>query len=265
MQFMNVDGVSHHYQVIGAPDGKPTIVFVNSLGTDFRIWRDVIVKLVGEAEIVCYDKRGHGLSDLGETPYKVETLAGDLAGLLDGLGVSQAIVVGLSVGGLIAQCLYRERPDLVRALVLVGTAAKIGDDAMWPDRIAAVERDGVGPLLDRIMGMWFTPRFHEERPAELAGYRNMVARQPQEGYVATCKALRDADLRADAPDIAVPTICIVGKEDGATPPAVVLELAKSIPDARYEVIEGAAHIPCVERPDWLVEIIRAFLKDAQIS
>ena len=265
MQFTTANGVVHHYQVIGGPEGKPTFVFVNSLGTDFRIWRDVIVKLVGEYGIVLYDKRGHGLSALGETPYKVETLASDLAGLLDGLGVDNAIVVGLSVGGLIAQCLVRERPDLVRALVLIGTAAKIGDDAMWPERIAAVKESGVAPLLDGVMAKWFTPAFHQNRPDDLAGYRTMVERQPQAGYVATCEALRDADLRVDAPDIKVPTICVVGDQDGSTPPKTVLELARSIPDARYEVIQGAAHIPCVETPDYLVEIIRAFLKDAEIA
>ena len=66
MQFASVNGVTLHYQVISAPDDKPTIVFSNSLGTDFRIWRDVIIHLVGQCSIILYDKRGHGLSDIGE-------------------------------------------------------------------------------------------------------------------------------------------------------------------------------------------------------
>ena len=264
MQFMTVDGIAHHYQVVAAPEGRPTIVFVNSLGTDFRVWRDVIVKLVGEVGIVLYDMRGHGLTDAGEGDCTIGALAGDLAGLLDGLGAEDAVICGLSIGGMVAQALVRERPDLVRALILLDTAARIGDGDLWNERIAAVEEGGIEALLDATMERWFTPAFHRERPAELAGYRNMVARQSQAGYLAACRALRDADLRPDTADIKVPTICIVGQEDGSTPPALVLELARSIPDARYEVIEGAGHIPCVERPDWLVEIVRAFLKDAQI-
>ena len=92
MQFAHLNGISLHYQVIGAPEGKPLLVFSNSLGTDFRIWRDVIVRLVGECGIVLYDKRGHGLSGMGTPPYHMDDHVGDLAALpqvmckLSGLG-----------------------------------------------------------------------------------------------------------------------------------------------------------------------------------
>ncbi len=265
MQFAQVNGVSLHYQVISAADDKPTIVFSNSLATDFRIWRDVIVRLVGECSIVTYDKRGHGLSDSTPAPYKLDDHVNDLAALLDHLGVSNAIICGLSVGGLIAQGLNFLRPDLVRALILCCTGAKIGDDDTWPDRIKAVEEGGIETLLETIMKLWFTPDFHANRSAELAGYRNMVRRVDKEGYLGTCMALRDADLRLAATEIKVPTICIAGDQDGSTPPELVLKTAKLIPDARYEVIKGAGHIPCVEQPEILVEIILAFLKDAEIT
>lgn len=265
MQFANINGVTLHYQVIAAPDNKPTLVFANSLGTDFRIWRDCIVRLVGECSIVMYDKRGHGLSDVGTSPYKLDDHVNDLAGLLDHLGVSNAVICGLSVGGLIAQGLLYLRPDLVRALVLCCTAAKIGDEKTWPDRIAQVQERGIEPLADTIMKMWFTPDFHASHPDEITGYKNMVTRTPLAGYLGTCAALRDADLRLAATQIKVPTICISGDQDGSTPPDLVLGTAKLIPDARYEMIKGAAHIPSVEQPEMLVEIIKAFLKDADIA
>jgi len=265
MQFANVDGVNLHYQVISAADDKPTIVFSNSLGTDFRIWRDVIIRFVGEASIVMYDKRGHGLSDTGKTPYKIDDHVNDLAGLLDHLGISDAVICGLSVGGLIAQGLNFLRPDLVKAMVLCDTAAKIGDDETWNSRIEVIENDGLAATADATMQRWFSPAFHNERAADLQGYINMLVRQPADGYIATSIAIRDADLRGAAPQTTTPTICIVGEYDGATPPPVVLELAKSIPDARYEVIKGAGHLPCVEQPEMLSEIIKAFLKDAKIT
>ncbi|MEM1040550.1 MAG: 3-oxoadipate enol-lactonase [Pseudomonadota bacterium] len=264
MQFAKVNGVTLHYQVISAPDDKPTLVFSNSLATDFRIWRDVIVRLVGECSIVLYDKRGHGLSEATPAPYKIEDHANDLIGLLDHLGINNAVLCGLSVGGLIVQKTYEERPDLVRALVLCCTGAKIGNDEMWPARIAAIQDSGITPLLDTIMGLWFTPAFHAERPDDVAGYRNMVERVPYEGYLGTCMALRDADLRLQATEIKVPSICIAGDQDGSTPPQTVLATAKLIPDCRYEVIKGCGHIPCVEQPEMLVEIIKAFLKDADV-
>ncbi|MEM6464861.1 MAG: 3-oxoadipate enol-lactonase, partial [Pseudomonadota bacterium] len=226
MQFADIDGVTIHYQVISAPDDKPTIVFSNSLGTDFRIWRDVIIRFVGEASIIVYDKRGHGLSDLGTVAEgdkpKIDDHVNDLAGLLDHLGVADAVICGLSVGGLIAQGLNFLRPDLVKAMVLCDTAAKIGNDEMWNPRIEVVENDGLAAIADANMQRWFSPVFHAERASELQGYVNMLVRQPAEGYVATAKAIRDADLRGAASQTKVPTICIVGENDGATPPAVVL-------------------------------------------
>ncbi|MFS8046154.1 3-oxoadipate enol-lactonase [Rhizobium sp. BR 314] len=259
MQFARINDVTIHYQIIGGPADKPVLVFANSLGTDFRIWRDVIVRLAGDFAIVLYDKRGHGLSDLGQMPYSIEDHATDLAGLLDFLSVKNAIICGLSVGGLVAQSLYQRRPDLVRALILCDTAHKIGTAESWNARIAAVEAEGIESIVDAIMERWFTPAFRRPENIAYAGYCNMLIRQPVEGYAATCAALRDADLTEAAAKIAVPTICIVGDQDGSTPPELVLSTAKLIPNARYEVIKDAGHIPCVEQPEALTEVIRAFI------
>ena len=259
MQFARINDVTIHYQIIGGPADKPVLVFANSLGTDFRIWRDVIVRLAGDFAIVLYDKRGHGLSDLGQMPYSIEDHATDLAGLLDFLSVKNAIICGLSVGGLVAQSLYQRRPDLVRALILCDTAHKIGTAESWNARIAKVEADGIESIVDSIMERWFTPAFRRPENIAYDGYCNMLIRQPVAGYVATCAALRDADLTEAAAKIAVPTICIVGDQDGSTPPELVLSTAKLIPNARYEVIKDAGHIPCVEQPETLTEVIRAFI------
>jgi 3-oxoadipate enol-lactonase len=87
----------------------------------------------------------------------------------------------------------------------------------------------------------------------------MLTRQSAVGYAATCAALRDADLTESTKRIAVPTLCVVGDQDGSTPPDVVLTMAKLIHGARYEVIKDAGHIPCVEQPEMLTEMIRAFI------
>ena len=258
MQFVKIGDVNLHYQLIGAPAGKPVLVFANSLGTDFRIWRDVVMQLAGDFAIVLYDMRGHGLSDTGTTPYSMDDHVGDLAGLLDFLNTSQTIVCGLSVGGLVAQGLYAARPDLVKALVLCDTAHKIGTDESWNARIAAIAESGLEPIADGILKNWFTPAFRAPGNAAFAGYRNMFVRQQPEGYIATCAAIRDADFTQAAARIAVPAICIVGDQDGSTPPDLVLSTAKLIPGCRYEVIKDAGHIPCVEQPHALSDIIRAF-------
>lgn len=260
MRFANINGISIHHQLIGGPAGKPVIVFVNSLGTDFRIWRDVIVRLAGDFAIVVYDKRGHGLSELGDAPQTIATHAADLAALLDYLSVKKAVICGLSIGGLIAQGLYAARPDLIQAILFCDTAHKIGNDETWNGRISAAREKGIASFADSVMEKWFTPAFHNERGAELAGYRNMLLRQSVDGYAAACVAIRDADFTEAAKSIAVPALCVVGDQDGSTSPELVRSLADLVPGAGYEVISGAGHIPCVEQPEILTSLIRDFIQ-----
>lgn len=260
MQFAKINGVTLHHQIIGAPEGRPVIVFANSLGTDFRIWRDVTVRLVGEFGMLLYDKRGHGLSDIGETPYSIDDHVDDLIGLLEHLRVTNVIICGLSVGGLIAQGVYQKRPDLVRALVLCDTAHKIGTAEMWDARIRAIYEEGVESIADMILEKWFTPAFRTPDNAEFVGYRNMLIRTPRDGYTATCAAIRDADFTEAAAKIAVPTMCIVGDQDGSTPPTLVGELAKLVPGALYQEISGAGHLPCIEQPVVMTDAIKLFIQ-----
>lgn len=260
MQFARINGNVIHYQLIGAPAARPVLVFINSLGTDFRIWRDVIVRLAGDFAIVAYDKRGHGLSELGDAPHTIETHASDLAALLDHLAVKSAVICGLSIGGLIAQGLYATRPDLIRAMILCDTAHKIGTADMWDGRIASAQADGIASFADGVMEKWFTPDFHARHRDELTGYRTLLVRQPVDGYASACAAIRDADFTETARRIAVPTLCVVGDQDGSTPPALVKSLADLIPGARYEIIPGAGHIPCVEQPEMLTSLMRDFIQ-----
>ena len=259
MQAATLNGVTLHYQTIGAEPGRPLLAFVNSLGTDSRIWRDVIVRLVGEAGIVTYDKRGHGLSGLGEPPYAMEDHVADLAALLDHLGGRAAVIVGLSVGGMIAQGLAVARPDLVAGLVLCDTGMTIADADTWNARIAAVDANGMAGIADATMERWFTDAYRRVEPDMLALWRTMLVRQPARGYAGTCAAIRDADLRATTPTIDAPALCLVGDDDRATPPTLVRDLARAIPGARFEVVKGAGHLPCIERAPVMAEMIRAFL------
>ena len=259
MQAARLNGIVLHYQTIGAPEGRPTIVFANSWGTDQRIWRDVIVRLVGEAAIVTYDKRGHGLSGMGEPPYAMDDHVGDLAALLDHLGGRPVVVCGLSVGGMIAQGLAAARPDLVAGLILCDTGMVIADAEVWNGRIRDIEAGGMEAIADATMERWFTADYRAGEPDMLALWRAMFVRQPPGGYTGTSAAIRDADFRATTPRIAAPTLCLVGDDDRATPPSLVLELAKAIPGARYEVVKGAGHLPCIERPEIVADMIRAFL------
>ena len=258
MPFVSIGGVTLHYRHLTAPGDARPIVFINSLGTDFRVWSAITRGFAAHPTLV-YDKRGHGLSDLGDTPYSMEDHVDDLIGLVEHLGLKHLVLCGLSVGGLIAQGFHDRRPDLVDGIILCDTAHKIGTDESWNARIAAVEQNGIGSIADGVMKMWFTPAFHEKKAAELAGYRNMVSRQSLQGYVATCAAIRDVDYTEAARRIAVPVLCVVGDQDGSTPPDLVRSTAELIPRARFEIIKDAGHIPCVEQPAALTKLIQGFI------
>lgn len=261
MQFLKLNGVTLHHQVISAAAGKPKLVFSNSLGTDFRIWRDVIVRLAGDFSILTYDSRGHGLSEVGDTPYTMEILGADLATLIEATGFGPAIVCGVSVGGLTAQALVKARPDLVSGLVLCDTAHKIGTAETWAERIEKASAGGIGVVAEMVLKGWFTETFRTTDPS-FAGYRSMLTRTTLNGYLATVAAIRDADFTADAPRIVVPTLCLGGEVDPTTPPKLMQELARMIPGARYELIRNAGHIPMIEQPEIIAAMIRAFAEFA---
>lgn len=268
MKFAKINGIVMHYDDHnpGRNLGPvPTLVFSNSLGTDFRIWDRLVGHLGTLIErpmrIVRYDKRGHGLTEAPDDPYVMEDHVGDLAALLDHLEIEQAVICGLSVGGIIAQGLSEKYPRRVSGLVLNDTAHKIGPPAMWDERIAKVRDGGIESIAEAILERWFSRDLHSNNPEELMGWRNMLVRTPAAGYLGTAAAIRDSDMTEAAKAIAVPTLCVVGDEDGSTPPGLMRELTALIPGARLEVIEGAGHLPCIEKPDVHANLVAGFLKE----
>lgn len=259
MAFARIDGILLHYGLCG-PEGAPVLVLANSLGTDARIWDDVTARLQDHYRIVAYDKRGHGLSDAPEGDYSLDDHVGDLAGLLDHLGIDRFVLAGVSVGGLIAQGLALRHPRGLAGIILCDTAARIGEAAMWNERIALVRAGGMPALGEAVMMRWFTDGYRRERPEDVAGWRNMFLRTPASGYAGTCATLRDTDLCAEVGSISVPTLMVVGAEDVSTPVDLVRDTAARIPGARFSVIANAGHIPSIEQPGILAEHISTFLQ-----
>ena len=263
MKSVESQGRRLHWREDGAADGAP-VLFINSLGTDVRVWDPLLPLLPEGLRIIRFDKPGHGLSDAPPPPYQMADLAQDAAAVLDAAGVESAVLVGLSIGGMIAQSLAASAPERVRALALVDTGHKIGAPEIWNERIAAIEAGGLEPLADPIMERWFSAPYRAAEPT-VRLWRNMVVRTTGAGYAGCCAAIRDTDLTETARTIAKPTICVVGTADGSTPPALVKELAGLIPGAGYHEIEGVGHIPCVEAPDRLAAILSPFLTEHAFS
>jgi 3-oxoadipate enol-lactonase len=258
MKIARLGDVALHYREDGDPAGAP-VLFANSLGTDLRLWDAVLPLLPQGLRLIRYDKRGHGLSSCPPAPYGMGALVTDAERLLDHLGARDAAVVGLSIGGMIAQGLAVKRPDLVRALVLSNTAARIGTAAMWEERIAAVRAGGIEALADAVMERWFSKPFR--RTEELTLWRNMLTRQPAEGYIGCAAAIAGTDFYATTATLRLPTLAIAGSEDGSTPPDLVRETADLVRGSRFHLIRGAGHLPCVEKPAEYAQTLAAFLAE----
>ncbi len=230
------------------PRSKITFVFINSLGTDLRVWDNVIKELDQKYRTVRVDKRGHGLSTNFENNISIPILANDLKLLVSKLELENIVLVGLSIGGLIALEFLKSNSSIVTGLILSDTAAKIGTSNMWSDRITRVKRGGIESISDDILSRWFSNDFLVNRNEELQLWRSMLTRTSTLGYLGCCKAIADCDLRDEAKAISIPTLLIVGEEDGSTPVNVVKDTANLIKNSEFKIIEGAGHLPCIEKP-----------------
>lgn len=264
MNIKTLNGIRVHYSDEGPDNGFP-VVFANSLGTDFRVWDALLPHMPDGLRFIRYDKRGHGLSEAPDAPYFMGDLVQDAAALMDHLSLKNALFIGLSIGGIIAQGLAAERPDLVRAMVLSDTAAKIGNEQIWAERIDAVRKGGIAALAEPTLQRWFSKGFHADKQDELAGWRHMLSRTPIEGYVGCSQAIAETDLYESTARLTLPTLAIVGSEDGSTPPDMVRETAELIEGSQFNVIRKAGHLPCVEQPAEMASLISAFMLENNLG
>jgi 3-oxoadipate enol-lactonase len=252
------DGVKLNVTAQGPASG-PAVVFANSLGTDLRLWDDIVPLLPPGLRVVRYDMRGHGQSDVPDAPYTMGQLVSDAEAVCDAFELRYVLFVGLSVGGMVAQGLAIKRPDLVRALVLSNTAAKIGNPKLWQDRIAAVQSKGLDAMADEVMKRWFSPTFYAS-PA-MHAWRDMLVATPLAGYVGICHAIAGTDFYTPTSGLRIPTLGIAGSDDGATPPDLVRETIDLIPGSQFALMRRVGHLPCAEDPTAYAALLNQFIRD----
>lgn len=256
MQTVMNAGVALNVLDEGPRDGR-VLMFSNSLGTDMRVWDFLLPHLPEGLRIVRYDKRGHGLSDCPPAPYEMATLVSDAECVAEALGLSEVTFVGLSIGGLIGQGLAAKRPDLLKALVLMDTSAKIGTAEIWSERLAALDSVGLEGMADAIMERWFCAPFRNSDAVHI--WRNMVTRTPKDGYGGCSAAIMGADMRESTAKLTLPVLAVVGDQDNATPPET-LKATAALCGAAFELIPDAGHLPCVEQPEATAALLNAFLE-----
>lgn len=239
--------ILHH--VSYGDDNAKTLVFTGSLGSTTDMWLPQLDALQKDFRVIAVDHRGHGGSPLVEDTKDVADFAADILETLDSLGVEDFGVIGLSLGGAVAQYLAATSPRVTAAAFLC-TSPKFGEPQGWIDRAAATRADGTGSLAQAVIERWFSPGWLEAKPASRAHYEQMVASIPDEGYALACEALSNWDFTDRLAEITVPVLTIAGAEDPSTPPETLKIIADGVSGpVTSEVLSPGAHVPTIERPD----------------
>ena len=257
MHAVEANGIQIAWREDGDPAGQP-VLFANSLGTDWRLWDDLLPLLPSGLRFLRYDMRGHGLSDVPSGPYALNDLMNDALGLLDAIEDRPVVLVGLSLGGMVGQAIAANQPDRLCGLVLSNTVPRMGSAEMWNQRITAVREGGMGSVSDAILDRWFAPTFRQSMDA--APWQTMLSRTPAEGYIGCCAVLADADLTEQTPGLSVPTLAIAGDADQACTARQVEAMAGLIEGAQLHTMQGVGHLPPVEAPRAYASILAPFLE-----
>jgi 3-oxoadipate enol-lactonase len=254
------DGVRIAYRFDGQQD-KPVLLLSNSIGTDLHMWDGQVPALTEHFRLLRYDARGHGASGVPGGPYSLDRLGRDVVELLDALGLQRVHVLGLSLGGIVAQWLAIHVPGRVDRLVLSNTAAYLGPPQQWDRPIAELlEAPDMQATADMFLHNWFPARMLHDDHEVVEGFRRTLLATQREGVAGSWAAVRDYDLRRTAALIGNPTLVIAGERDTVTSAAHGREIATTVPGARFTVMP-TVHMANVERPAEFLNAVLTFLTE----
>ena len=254
MAFAQIGSLRLYYERHGPTHGTP-VVLLMGLGVDGSGWALQLGALAPVDPCIVPDNRGVGRSDAPDVPYTNCDMAGDVLGVLDALAIPRAHLLGLSMGGAIAQEVTLVAPTRVASLQLHATWA--GGDPYLQAVIAGARlaRRHLEPeaFLQVFLPWVFSAETYARRPDLIASVTRQTLANPYpqslHGYLRQAEAVAGHDARARLPAIRCPTLVTVGTEDLLTPPRLGRELAALIPGARYAVIEGVGHGVNWEAPE----------------
>ena len=228
---------------LSGPPAAPPLVLIHGQGLDLHLWDRLMPSLSAHRVLRC-DLRGHGASDTPPAPYALGTLIRDVERLIDHFALKDAVVVGHGEGGLISQGLAVKRLDLVRALVLTGTAPRLPPRAAPPDALA---------LLPPLLG----PKWRDHPDATLI--QGWLTATPAEGMAGLAAASATSDLYQTTATLTLPTLILAGADDRRVPPDMQRELANLMVGADLHLLRGAGHLAMLTHAPAFADHLTAFL------
>lgn len=240
-------------EITGPPDA-PGLVLIHGLGLDLRLW-DPVLPSLARHRVLRLDLRGHGGSDSPAPPYAMGTLIRDVERLMTHFALKEAVVVGAGEGGLIAQGLAVKRLDLVRAMVLTGSATRFANPSVWETRLARLRDQG--PDLDAECAQLLGPRWRHS--ANLDPIRDMLSHTRPEGWQGVASATATADFYQTTATLRLPTLILAGGDDRKAPPDLQRELADLVAGSGFQLLRGAPHLAMLTHPDAFAEMLNGWL------
>ncbi len=257
-----INGLTINYEVAG-PTDKMSIVFIHGFPFSHAMWQPQVETFSSDFQIVTYDIRGHGDSDVGDGQYLIEFFVDDLFGLLDHLMIRRAIVCGMSMGGYIALRAIERNPDRFAGLVLADTRSEADTNEGKLKRaatIGTIRNEGVEVFAEGFLKAVFTPESFQSKPETVEFIRGIILKTSPVGLIGSLIALAArTDTSPSLPNIKVPTLIIVGELDTLTPPSAAQAMKVRIPNAELATIRNAGHMSNLENHEDFNQTLRKYL------
>jgi 3-oxoadipate enol-lactonase len=246
--------------------GERWVTFVTGIANDLTMWDGQLPALERDFRVLRYDLRGHGGSETTPGDYTIELLVDDLRRLLEAQRVQKTALVGLGLGGAIAQAFAIAHPDRLWALVPCCCRARMVPDfaAMWHKLRDTVRQNGLESIVEPTVQRWFSEDFKRAHPEVLESIRRMIRRTTQEGYLGVTAAFLGLDVEAGLGKISCPTLYVSGAEDKlGGPPPLMEGLSRRAKGARHVSVPGAAHIANIQNPEGFNAVLTDFLRETK--
>jgi len=256
MPCVDLNGIALNYDVAGA---GTDLVMLHGLGGDLHVWDADAAVLARHHRVWRPDLRGFGASSKPPGPYSASQLAGDVTDLCTAGGVRHAHVLGISMGGVIAQRLALDCPKLVRSLILVSTSSEVGakSTTAW-QRLADIVEQGGFDARTTDASRAFSARFAERHPEVVAALGRQTAANDPRAYAAAARAVSAYNWTGELGRVSVPVLLLQGLDDQLTPPGGGVKMSRAFPYARLLMVEDAGHNLPIEQPELFRSAVLAF-------
>lgn len=249
---------------VDGPQGAPALVLLHAIATHSALWLPQLGAWSARWRVVRIDLPGHGVSDPPQGAPTLADYAAQVRDVLDELEIGRAAIVGLSLGGMVAQAFALAYPQRVSALVLAHTSARTDAAvrALWDRRLEQFQQFGLEPQVAPTLERWFTRAFAASAPLTMQWVAGQIRATAPAGYAAAIHAIQQLDHQGRLREIAAPTLVLAGEADSAVPPAAASAMAEAIAGARLVVLPDAAHLGSVQQPVAFAETVGSFLVEA---